>query len=103
MKAFIYLSILLTSLAFTTQLQAANLYAGKAIAEEVCSQCHGIKKTSTGAPFPPLAGRDISYLRQALKDYRNKTRISDIMNNIAGSLSDTDIKNITAYYSKLKP
>ena len=103
MKTIIYLFVLLSTLTFATHSNAANLYAGKAIAEEVCSQCHGIKKTSTGAPFPPLAGRDISYLRQALKDYRNKTRISDIMNNIAGSLSDTDIKNITAYYSKLKP
>lgn len=103
MKAIIYLSMLMIGLSFATQSQAASIYAGKAAAAEVCSQCHGIKKTAEKAPFPSLAGRDLKYLRKALKEYRDKTRVSDVMNNIAGSLSDKDIKNITAYYSKLKP
>lgn len=103
MKLTIYISGLLTTMLFAGSLQAASLYAGESIAEEVCSQCHGLKNPSEDAPFPPLAGRDIDYLRQALKDYRDKTRTSDIMNNIAGSLSDTDIKNVTAYYGKQKP
>ena len=83
--------------------QAGNLFAGKSKAEAVCSQCHGIKMPSAGAPFPPLAGRDAEYLKSALKQYRNKTRVSDIMNNIAGSLNDRDIADIAAYYSRLKP
>jgi cytochrome c553 len=42
-------------------------------------------------------------LKTALKQYRDKTRKSDIMNAIAGSLSDDDINNVAMYYAKLKP
>ncbi len=102
MKLFAYsLSILLISV--STNSFAASAFAGKAKAAQVCSQCHGIKKTSAEAPFPPLAGRDEAYLEKALKQYRNKTRKSDIMNNIAAGLSDRDINNIAEYYSRLKP
>lgn len=91
--------LIITFSTFITQ--AASIYAGKAKAAEVCSQCHGVRETSTDAPFPPLAGRDEEYLKMALKQYRDKTRVSDIMNNIAGSLSDRDINNIAHYYSRL--
>ena len=84
--------------AFSTQ--AASIYAGKAKAAAVCSQCHGVRTTSAGAPFPPLAGRDEEYLKMALKQYRDKTRVSELMNNIAGSLTDRDINNIANYYSR---
>jgi len=97
-------AVLLFSLIVTSNIsQAASPYAGKAKAAEVCSQCHGIKTPSADAPFPPLAGRDADYLQLALEQYRNKTRISPIMNNIAGSLTDRDINNIVSYYSRLKP
>jgi len=82
---------------------AVSIYAGQARAAAVCSQCHGIKNPSADAPFPPLAGRDAAYLQLALKQYRDKTRPSDIMNAIAGSLSDADIANVVAYYARLKP
>jgi len=82
---------------------ATSPYAGQARAQAVCSQCHGIKNPSADAPFPPLAGRDEAYLKTALKQYRDKTRQSDIMNAIAGSLTDADIANVAAYYAKLKP
>ncbi len=93
--------VLLMSLVISTAAQAASIYAGKAKAAEVCSQCHGVRTTSADAPFPPLAGRDEEYLKMALKQYRDKTSISDIMNNIAGSLTDRDINNIANYYSRL--
>lgn len=102
MKLFAYtVSILLISL--STNSFAASAFAGKSKAAQVCSQCHGIKKTSAEAPFPSLAGRDELYLEKALKQYRNKTRKSDVMNNIAAGLSDRDINNIAEYYSRLKP
>ena len=97
---FLLISMILLS---ASTAQAASIYAGKSKAAAVCSQCHGVRSTSSDAPFPPLAGRDEEYLKMALKQYRDKTRISDIMNNIAGSLSDRDINNIADYYSKQKP
>lgn len=103
MRTLALSSMLIAGLFGAQSANAANLYAGHAIAAAVCSQCHGITTPSAGAPFPPLAGRDAKYLKSALKQYRDKTRVSDIMNNIAGSLSDKDISNVIAYYSRLKP
>ena len=103
MKTLSYILAAAFTISFSINSQAASIYAGKSKAAAVCSQCHGIRSTSAEAPFPPLAGRDAEYLESALKQYRDKTRVSDIMNNIAGSLSDRDINNIAAYYSRLKP
>jgi len=96
MKFFLISMVLLSA----STAQAASIFAGKSKAAAVCSQCHGVRSTSAEAPFPPLAGRDEEYLKMALKQYRDKTRISDVMNNIAGSLSDRDINNIANYYSR---
>lgn len=82
---------------------AVSIYAGQARAAAVCSQCHGLKTPSADAPFPQLAGRDEAYLKTALTQYRDKLRKSDLMNAIAGSLSDADIANVAAYYARLKP
>ncbi len=103
MKSFAYSIFTAVTFSLSTPSFAASIYAGQSTAAAVCSQCHGIRTTSAEAPFPPLAGRNQDYLEAALKQYRNKTRVSDIMNNIAGSLSDRDINNIAAYYSRLKP
>jgi cytochrome c553 len=100
MKRLIVASLLLS---FMANANAAVIFAGQAKAAAVCSQCHGIKTPSADAPFPLLAGRDEAYLKSALKQYRDKTRKSDIMNAIAGSLTDADIDNLAAYYSQLKP
>lgn len=95
--------ILLSGLLAAGSTQAASLYVGKSKAEAVCSQCHGIRNPSSEAPFPPLAGRDVEYLKTAIKQYRDKTRKSDIMNAIAGSLNDNEINDIAHYYGSLKP
>jgi cytochrome c553 len=103
MRLIVLSGLLLAGLMSVQGANAANIYAGESKAAQVCSQCHGIRMPSADAPFPPLAGRDMEYLKTALKQYRDKTRQSDIMNAIAGSLSDDDINNIVAYYGKLKP
>jgi cytochrome c553 len=103
MKLFIPLMMTLLSLMMVSKTQAASIYAGQATAAAVCSQCHGVRGNSQDAVTPSLAGRDVDYLKKALKQYRNKTRVSDIMNNIAGSLSDKDISNVASYYARLKP
>ncbi|MDO9424533.1 MAG: c-type cytochrome [Methylobacter sp.] len=103
MKPTALSGLLLLGLMSSQSAYAASIYAGHATAAAVCSQCHGIKTPSADAPFPPLAGRDADYLKTALKQYRDKTRKSDIMNAIAGSLSDSDISNVATYYARLKP
>jgi cytochrome c553 len=98
-----FLPLVLLGLTTISTAQAANLFAGQDRAATVCAQCHGIKKPNPSSPFPLLAGRDAAYLKDALKQYRSKKRISDMMNAIAGSLRDSDIDDLVAYYSKLKP
>jgi cytochrome c553 len=102
MRLFALSVALILGLFSAQSINAASIYAGQARAATVCSQCHGIKTPSADAPFPPLAGRDFAYLKAALEQYRDKTRKSDIMNAIAGSLTDNDISNVAAYYSGLK-
>jgi cytochrome c553 len=102
MKLTLFSSILLMVTLVASNVQAASIYAGKSKAATVCSQCHSIRRPSADAPFPSLAGQNQDYLKKALKEYRDKTRVSDIMNAIAGSLTDRDINNIAAYYSQLK-
>jgi cytochrome c553 len=103
MKTIALFSGLLLVLVAAQTANATSIYAGQARAAAVCSQCHGITKPSADAPFPSLAGRDVDYLQTALKQYRDKTRKSDLMNAIAGSLTDADIANVAAYYARLAP
>ncbi len=103
MKIIALSGLMLINLLFAHDAIAASIFAGQAKAAAVCSQCHGIKTPSADAPFPSLAGRDAEYLKTALKQYRDKTRKSEIMNAMAGSLSDDDISNVATYYARLKP
>ncbi|MCK9396661.1 MAG: cytochrome c [Methylobacter sp.] len=103
MRLTVLSGLLILGLLSVRSVNAASIYAGQSKAAAVCSQCHGIRTPSADAPFPPLAGRDDEYLKTALKQYRDKTRKSDIMNAIAGSLSDDDISNVAMYYARLKP
>jgi cytochrome c553 len=102
MRALILAGALMGGILAATSANAASLYAGQTQAAQVCSHCHGVRTPSADAPFPPLAGRDFEYLQKALKEYRDKTRKSDIMNAIAGSLSDDDIADVAAYYAEQK-
>jgi len=103
MKRVILLGSLMLALLSAPVVNAAVIYAGQETAAAVCSQCHGIIKPSADSIFPSLAGRDVVYLKLALVQYRDKTRQSELMNAIAGSLSDNDIANVAAYYATLKP
>lgn len=103
MKAAIVTSALMLTIIISPRTEAASIYAGEVRAAAVCSHCHGVRTPSADAPFPPLAGRDSAYLQQALKQYRDKTRKSDIMNAITGSMSDADIENVASYYARQKP
>jgi cytochrome c553 len=81
---------------------AADVAAGKATVESVCSACHGINGISASPAFPNLAGQKEDYLRTALTAYRDGTRKAPIMNNMVAGLADTDIANVAAYLASLK-
>jgi cytochrome c553 len=78
---------------------------GGAIAQAVCAACHAADGNATGSAFPKLAGQHEAYLAKELHNFKAApgttvpTRANVIMGGYAAALSDTDIRNIAAYYA----
>ena len=89
-------------------LVAASSYAASGDAEvgrkksEPCKACHGEAGISVSPEFPNLAGQHADYLATALKHYQNGKRKNPIMQGQAANLSQRDIADLTAHFSRLK-
>jgi cytochrome c553 len=81
---------------------AADLAAGAAKAE-ACAACHGKDGVSQMAGAPSLAGQPDGFLQWQLVYFRSGTRKNEVMQPIAASLSDDDIRNLAAHFAALKP
>jgi cytochrome c553 len=79
--------------------QAADVEAGKAKVQSVCAACHGVNGVSVSDTIPNLAGQKAVYLENQLKALREGTRKNQIMNAIAGQLSNDDVANVAAYFA----
>ena len=67
-----------------------------------CVACHGTDGNSSAMPaFPRLAGQKKDYLHYSLKAYKLAQRTNLIMAGIVASLSDEDMRLLSAYYSSL--
>jgi len=80
----------------------ANLSVAAAATPEkvtTCAACHGVDGKSTQPIYPNLAGQYANYLEQALKEYRAGARKNPIMGAQAVSLSDADIRELSAYFA----
>lgn len=78
-----------------------NVEAGKA-KSTACAACHGADGVSTISSFPKLAGQYSDYLYQALKDYKSGKRKNPIMAGQVANLSDQDMADLAAYFSRQK-
>lgn len=68
---------------------------------QVCQSCHGRTGNESLQPsYPRLAGQHADYLVHALKSYRNGDRQNAVMAGFAGNLSDQDIADLAAWYSR---
>ena len=85
------------------QSSAADIAAGKAVAEQQCQACHGLNGKATAPGIPNLAGQRESYLLAALGEYRNGQRIHAALKKMAEQLSAADEQNVAAYYASLPP
>jgi cytochrome c553 len=83
-------------------IHAADLQAGKARAQ-ACIACHGAQAVSSMQNTPSLAGQPDGFIQWQLVYFRSKTRNSDIMDPIAATLTDADIRDLGAYFSSLPP
>ena len=70
----------------------------------MCIGCHGIVGYQASFPevhkVPMIAGQGAKYIVSALTAYKKGERKHPTMRGIAGSLSDTDMADLAAYYEK---
>ncbi|WP_417787743.1 c-type cytochrome [Stutzerimonas xanthomarina] len=69
-----------------------------------CVACHGPSGVGVGDAFPPLAGQSAQYLASQLTAWRQGTRKNDpndLMGHIARSLTDDEVKAVSAYFAGL--
>ena len=82
---------------------AADIRAGKAVAESECKGCHGLDGRGTAPGIPNLAGQRGRYIMAALQEYKEGRRVHAALRAIAADLSDDQTRGVAAYYASLKP
>lgn len=94
--------ILSATLLTTTHTTASgNAEAGKA-KSTTCAGCHSADGNSATAMFPKLAGQHKDYLLHSLKAYKSGKRKNPIMSGQVQNLTETDMVDLAAFYSKQK-
>ncbi len=66
----------------------------------VCVGCHGPDGNSPADMWPKLAGQLPEYITKQLRDFRSGKRTNEQMSPMAKPLSDQDIADLAAYFSK---
>ena len=74
--------------------------AGQRRASVFCVNCHGANGVSPTDAWPNLAGQGVAYLVKQLKAFRDGTRADPMMVPLAKTLSDQDIENLAAFFSR---
>lgn len=102
MKKALYI-VAAASLAVSLPVHAkgGNAEAGKAKSAS-CAACHGETGVSTIPAFPILAGQKRDYLYHALSDYKTGKRNNPLMAEQVKPLSDQDMLDLAAFFSKQK-
>lgn len=66
---------------------------------QLCQGCHGEEGHSTEPLVPKLAGQYAVYIAKELRNYQSGVRTHQIMNAMAGTISDDDLADIAAYFA----
>ncbi|WAC74783.1 c-type cytochrome [Roseateles sp. SL47] len=76
-----------------------DLAKGQTISSQVCAACH-VADGSRGSPANPiLQGQHPDYLSKQLHEFKAGKRVNAVMNGMAATLSDDDIRNVAAFYA----
>jgi len=98
---FLALVALSASAAEAPATEKPDLAKGQASAA-MCAGCHTQDGSRASPAQPILQGQHPEYLVKQLTEYKSGKRVNAIMNGMAAALSDSDMKNIAAYYSTLQ-
>lgn len=85
------------------KLPPADVAAGKAFAARDCKGCHDLDGRGAAPAIPHLAAQHEGYLLAALKAYREGKRMHAALREIASHMTDTDARNLAAYFASLPP
>ena len=81
---------------------AADVAAGKALAEEACADCHGDEGAGDDT-YPAITGMTVEKFTKAMKEYQDGTRTKSAkMTKEAKKLSAAQIADLAAYYATLE-
>ena len=80
---------------------AADREAGKKLVESRCSFCHGTNGISTSPVIPNHRAQQPLYFVKQLKAFKDGIRQDPMMSIQAANLSEEDMENVAAYYSRL--
>ena len=90
---------------FMTILPALAAWAQEAPAVppqvQPCVACHGADGHGTAPLFPDLAAQHAAYMTLQMELFRSGERPSHIMNTLARTMTDQDIKIAVEYYANL--
>jgi cytochrome c553 len=76
-----------------------DIAKGQTIATSVCMACH-TSDGSRGSPANPiLQGQHPEYLVKQLTEFKAGKRVNAIMKGFASALSESDMKNVAAFYA----
>ncbi len=64
-----------------------------------CKACHGEAGVSVSPEFPKIAGQHRDYILVALRHYKAGKRKNPIMAGQAANLSETDMRDLAAWFS----
>ena len=76
-----------------------DLAKGQAISTQVCAACHSADGSRGSPANPILAGQHPEYLLKQLQEFKSGKRNNPLMKGFASTLSDDDMKNVTAFYA----
>ena len=72
--------------------------AGKAA---LCAACHGSDGIAVAPTFPNLAGQSATYLYVQLRAFKDGARDNAVMQPLAKTLTDQDMRNLAAHFASL--
>lgn len=80
-------------------MSAADLAAGKVLAERECRGCHGLDGKGAAPGIPHLAAQDVGYLLESMKAYQEGRRTHAALRDLAAGMSEADLHNVIGFYA----
>ncbi|MCU0941677.1 MAG: cytochrome c4 [Hydrogenophaga sp.] len=105
LPASLLMAAAVAAFSLNAQAQTAkpDLAKGAAAYGNVCVACHAADGNSNTPANPRLAGQHPEYLIKQLQEYKSGKRQNAIMQGIAATLSDDDMRNISHWLASQKP